>query len=85
MDACYYSLVRRGEDGRFFGWVPDLPGVTAAGLVEKDVIRELSRNARQHVRALVERQQPVPAASPDSMPCAREQSQRYRRILLILS
>jgi len=28
MDACYYSIIERGEDGHFWGWVPDLPGVS---------------------------------------------------------
>jgi predicted RNase H-like HicB family nuclease len=46
-NACYYSLIEREDDGRFVAWVPDLPGVTATGLTEEEVLRGLSRSARQ--------------------------------------
>ena len=34
LDGCYYSLIERAEDGRFLGWIPDLPGATASGRTE---------------------------------------------------
>jgi len=42
MDACYYSIIERGEDGHFWGWVPDLPGVSADPKTEKEVADRLA-------------------------------------------
>lgn len=85
MDACYYSLIRRAEDGRFVAWVPDLPGVTAAGSSEDEVLRELSRSARERLHEMIIKGLPLPATSPvDELPHG-DRAGRYRRLLLILS
>ena len=84
MDACYYTLIRRLPDGRFAGWVPDLPGVRANGLTEEAVLRLLTRGARDFLHELVMRGVPLPAPSTDSDLTA-EGGAIERRLLLILS
>jgi predicted RNase H-like HicB family nuclease len=83
-DACYYSLIERTEDGRFFGWVPDLPETTAEGLTEQDVIRQLSRLAQERLHdLLMQGQSPPRARSADDLPEA-EGERAHRRLLLII-
>jgi predicted RNase H-like HicB family nuclease len=84
-DACYYSLIERTEDGNFMAWVPDLPGVTATGATERDVLQLISRGARERLRTLILAGEPIPTARPlDALP--RRASQReFRRLLLIVS
>jgi predicted RNase H-like HicB family nuclease len=85
MDTSYYSLIRKAEDGRFVAWVPDLPGVTAAGPNEDEVLRELSRSAREFLCKMIAKGLPLPATSPvDELPLG-DRAGRYRRLLLILS
>lgn len=85
MDTCYYALVRKAQDGRFVAWVPDLPGVTAAGPSEDEVVRELSRSARELLRVMLIKGLPPPATSPvDKLPLG-DHAGRYRRLLLILT
>ncbi|CAN5923111.1 hypothetical protein BH11PSE3_BH11PSE3_12660 [soil metagenome] len=85
MDACYYSIIERAEDGRFAAWVPDLPGVTADGTTEDEVLQRIFRGARERLRALIVSGDPVPPARPvDELPkrCGQRQ---FRRLLLIIS
>jgi len=83
-DACYYSLIERDDDGRFVGWVPDLPGATAVGPTEDAVLHELSCRARLCLHEMVLTGRPFPDARPaDALP-ASEGSHRQRRLLLIL-
>lgn len=85
MDVCYYSLIRRSDDGRFVASVPDLPGVTASGASEAEALRELSRTAREHLRDRSANGLPPPAASPpDALP-QDDPVGWHRRLLLILS
>lgn len=85
MDVCYYSLMRRAEDGRIVAWVPDLPGITVTGSREDEVLRELSRSARECLHEMNVKGLPVPAATPpDELPYD-DPVGRYRRLLLILS
>jgi predicted RNase H-like HicB family nuclease len=84
MDACYYSLIRRTQDGQFVGWVPDLPGVTASGVSEAETIYRLSREARELLDKIVAKGLPLPAPSAaDTMPLGDHRGP-YRRLLLIL-
>lgn len=84
LDACYYSLIERVDDGRFVGWVPDLPGVTAAGYTEDETLRALSRSMRQHLGKLVLSGKPLPPPRPvDKLPCSRGH-RILRRLLLIV-
>jgi predicted RNase H-like HicB family nuclease len=55
MNATYYALIRRHDDGRLSAWIPDIPDVMASGLSEEEVIQELSRGARRHLQETDER------------------------------
>jgi len=84
MEACYYSLIRRTQDGQLVGWVPDLPGVTACGVREDEVVHQLSRDAKALLRRIADKGLPLPAASPvDRLPLG-DRHGLYRRLLLIL-
>ena len=67
------------------GWIPDLPGVTAAGLVEDDVIRELSRAARALLEKITDKGLPLPKPSPAGELPLGDHIGRYRRLLLVFS
>ncbi len=84
LDACYYSLIERAEDGRFLGWIPDLPGATASGRTEDEVLRQLSESARQRLHDfLMSGQQPPPARPAEELPPS-EGRREVRRLLLII-
>ena len=84
LDACYYSLIERADDGRFVGWVPDLPGATASGQTEDEVLQQLSRNTRERLHdLLMSGQQPPPARPVDALPSS-EGRREVRRLLLII-
>ena len=84
MDTCYYSIIGRSADGSFAAWVPDLPGVTADGATEEEVLQRIFRSARECLHNLVLTGQPLPAARPvDELP-PRDQHE-FRRLLLIIS
>ncbi len=84
MDASYYSVIELGDDGQFFAWVPDLPGIKVTGPTEEEVVRALSAQVRQCVRDLILAGRQVPVArSADQLPRPREGS-RIRRLLLII-
>jgi hypothetical protein len=84
MDACYYSLIRRTQDGLLVGWIPDLPGVTVTGVADHEVLRGLSRNARDLLRKMAIKGLPLPRPSPaDDLPLG-DRAGPYRRLLLIL-
>ncbi|MDP2332453.1 MAG: type II toxin-antitoxin system HicB family antitoxin [Reyranella sp.] len=84
LDACYYSLIERAEDGRFLGWIPDLPGATASGRTEDEVVQQLSQSARQQLHDLLMSGQPPPPARPvDALPPS-EGRREVRRLLLII-
>lgn len=84
MDA-YYSLIRRTQDGQFVGWVPDLPGVTASGVSEAEIVYRLSRDARELLDKIIAKGLPLPAPSAtDALPLG-DRHGLYRRLLLVLS
>ena len=84
MDISYYSLIRRTMDGLLVGWVPDLPGVTASGLVEEEILRELSCAAKDLLRKIASKGLPKPRSSPaDALPFG-DRHGPYRRLLLVL-
>lgn len=85
MDVCYYSLIWRAGDGRIVGSVPDLPGVTACGFSEAEMLRDLSRTAQEHLRDRNARGLPPPAATPPDALTHDDGAGVYRRLLLILS
>ena len=83
-DACYYSLIERAEDGLFLGWVPDLPGATASGRTEEEVLNQLSRSTRQRLHDLLMcGEQPPPARPAEALPSS-EGRREVRRLLLII-
>lgn len=84
LDVCYYSLIERADDGRFVGWVPDLPGATASGRTEDEVVHQLSENTRQHLHDLLMSGRPPPPARPAEQLPASDGRQEIRRLLLII-
>jgi hypothetical protein len=46
------------------GLIPDLPGVTACGLVEDDVIRDLSKGAQALLEKMIDKGLAPPKPSP---------------------
>ena len=84
MDACYYSIIERGEDGHFWGWVPDLPGISADGANEKEVADRLLRNVRECLRTLIVTGEPVPRPRPPEELPAPNGARELRRLLLII-
>ena len=60
MDTCYFSIIERADDGSFTAWVPDLPGVTADGATEAEVLHRVFHNARECLRNLIVTGQPLP-------------------------
>lgn len=85
MDACYYSIIERGEGGHFWGWVPDLPGVSADGLTEQEVVDQLARSMRECLRNLIVTGEPVPRPRPPEELPRRNVARELRRLLLIIS
>ena len=85
MDASYYSIIERGEDGHFWGWVPDLPGISADGETEKEVADRLLRRVRECLRNLIVTGEPIPPPSPAEALPARDGARELRRLLLIIS
>jgi predicted RNase H-like HicB family nuclease len=88
-DASYYSVIERDEQGRFFAWVPDLPGLKVAGETEADVVRALSQQLRQCLRDIVHSGRKPPHARPlDGVTRAianqRVPNQRVHRLLLLI-
>jgi predicted RNase H-like HicB family nuclease len=84
MDTSYYSLIRHAQDGQYVGWMPDLPGVTASGVSEAEIIYRLSRDARQLLDRIVAKGLPLPRPSgADELPLGDPRG-RYRRLLLDL-
>lgn len=84
LDACYYSLIERADDGRFMGWVPDLPDATASGRTEDEVVHQLSQTTRRCLHdLLMSGRQPPPARPAEQLPSS-EGRQEIRRLLLII-
>ena len=83
LDACYYSLIDRHDDGGFSGWIPDLPGVMASGRTEEEVVKKLFGDARECLHNMIMTGQPLPLARPVAeLP---QDPGTYRRLLLIIS
>ena len=61
-DVWYWAILERNKAGRYFAHVPDLPGATAAGGSERDVLQNIAEISADHVRDAVESGQPVPVA-----------------------
>jgi predicted RNase H-like HicB family nuclease len=61
-DVWYWAILERNKDGRYFASVPDLPGATAAGGSEKEVLQNITAIAADYVRDLVEDGHDVPTA-----------------------
>ncbi|WP_421997698.1 type II toxin-antitoxin system HicB family antitoxin [Reyranella sp.] len=83
MDACYYALIDRSEDGDFSGWIPDLPGVAASGQTEGEVLRRLSGRARDCLHEMVLTGSPLPQGR--ALEALPQEPDTYRRLLLIMS
>ena len=85
MDACYYSIIERAEDGQFRGWVPDLAGVQADGCTEKEAVDRLFREARACVRNLILTGAPIPQPRPvEELPTGTA-DRTVRRLLLVIT
>lgn len=61
-DVWYWAVLERNKDGRYFAHVPDLPGATAAGDSEQEVLQNIAEIAADHIRDLVEDGHEVPKA-----------------------
>ena len=84
MDACYYSIIERSDDGHFHGWVPDLAGVRADGCTEKEVVDRLFRESRECLRNLILTGAPVPRPRPSAdLPGAA--GREVRQLLLVIT
>ena len=84
MDACYYSIIERSDDGHFHGWVPDLAGVRADGCTEREVVDRLFRESRECLRNLILTGAPVPRPRPAAdLPGAT--GREVRQLLLIIT
>ncbi len=84
MDTCYFSIIERNDDGGFEAWVPDLPGVTACGATEEEVLQRVFGNARECLRNLIVTGQPLPVARAlEELP--QRERREFRRLLLIIS
>lgn len=84
MDASYYSLIERAEDGHFEAWIPDLPGVTASGNTEDEVLHLLSRCTRECLRNLILSGTPVPRPRPVEELPRRNGQRPFRQLLIII-
>jgi predicted RNase H-like HicB family nuclease len=85
VDACYYSIIERAEDGHFYGWVPDLAGVTADGCTEKEVVDRLFREVRDCVRNLILTGAPIPQPRAlEELPGVTAEREA-RRLLLVIT
>jgi predicted RNase H-like HicB family nuclease len=84
LDACYYSIIERADDGGFAGWIPDLPRATAIGNTEEEVLRGLSRSARLCLHDMVLNGRPLPDPRPLEQLPPSEGRQEQRRLLLII-
>ena len=83
LDACYYSLIDRQDDGGFLGWVPDLPGVMASGRTEDEVVKKLFADARDCLHNMIMSGQSLPPARPVAeLP---QDPSTHRRLLLMIS
>jgi predicted RNase H-like HicB family nuclease len=85
VDACYYSIIERAEDGHFHGWVPDLAGVTADGCTEKEAVERLFREARACVRDLILTGAPIPQPRPAEELPGGAADRTVRRLLLVIT
>jgi predicted RNase H-like HicB family nuclease len=84
VDACYYSIIERSDDGHFHGWVPDLAGVRADGCTEKEVVDRLFRESRECLRNLILTGAPVPRPRPAAdLPGAA--GREVRQLLLVIT
>jgi predicted RNase H-like HicB family nuclease len=61
-DVWYWAILEKNKEGRYFPHVPDLPGATAAGETEREVLESIAEIAADHVRDLVEDGHEVPKA-----------------------
>ncbi len=84
LDASYYSLIERADDGRYVAWVPDLPGISIAGDTEEEVICALSQTVRQCVRDMIITGKPVPKARSVDELQRGSVERRVHRLLLII-
>ena len=85
MENCYYSLIRHSQDGLMIGWIPDLPGITATGAVEEDIMHSLWDDARVLLDKMINKGLPPPKPTPvEDLPLGDHRG-RYRRLLLVFS
>jgi predicted RNase H-like HicB family nuclease len=85
VDASYYSIIERSEDGHFHGWVPDLAGVTADGCTEKEVVDRLFREVRDCLRNLILTGAPVPRPRLAEELPGGAADREVRRLLLVIT
>ena len=81
---CYYSIIERDGDGHFVGQIPDLPGLSAAGLTEDEVIKQLSQIARQRLHEMIMMALPFPEPSPITGHLDGKKERWCRPVLLII-
>jgi hypothetical protein len=67
------------------GWIPDLPGISASGMLEDDIIRELSKGARALLDTMIDKGMPPPKPSEAGELPLGDHRGRYRRLLLVFS
>lgn len=59
----YGYVLEPGRDGRWFAYVPDLPGCTAAGKTAEKAARNIAGAVQVYIEALREMGQSVPSPS----------------------
>lgn len=60
----YGYVLEPGQRGRWFAYVPDLPGCTAAGKTVEKAVRNIAGAVQIYIEALRETGEPVPSPSP---------------------
>ena len=59
----YVILIEPAGDGSLSAWVPDLPGCTSCGDTESELRANIREAIREHVRAMREAGEAIPAPS----------------------
>jgi predicted RNase H-like HicB family nuclease len=85
VDACYYSIIERSDDGYFHGWVPDLAGVRADGDTEKEVVDRLFREVRSCLRNLILTGEPLPRSRSAEELEGDSADRKIRRLLFVIT
>lgn len=70
--TCHVILSPADENGQLKGRTANLPGITAVGAAERDVLRSILEQFKSSVQKYSAMQQPVPFVDPPERPGAGE-------------